>query len=174
MKICERCNKEHDGKYASGRFCSRSCANIRIISQEQKESARLFHKILNDYVCITCGTSFSGKIRSDRLIKCKNCRKERVVKENVKSILEYSKRTVAKIIKRAKLKCAMCGWDETSLDVHHIIERKNGGTNDMDNLIAICPNCHRKAHEKKYTKEQLKERALDKTLLDWENLYATR
>ena len=25
-KICEYCNKEHDGTYGSGRFCSNKCA----------------------------------------------------------------------------------------------------------------------------------------------------
>lgn len=174
MKNCEKCNKENDGKYGSGRFCSRFCANKRTISDEQRKKASDRQKILNDYVCVSCSLPFKGKIKNGRLVKCKDCRKERVIKENVKSILDYSKRTVAKIIKRAGLKCSMCNWDETSLDIHHIVERKNGGTNDMNNLIAVCPNCHRKAHEKKYTKEQLKERTLDKTLVEWENLYATR
>lgn len=155
-------------------YCSRKCANKRDISPEQRKLASEFQKILNDYICISCNLPFKGKIKSGRLVKCKECRKPRVKKENVKTILDYSKRTVAKIIKRARLKCAMCSWDETSLDIHHIIERKNGGTNDMSNLIAICPNCHRKAHEKKYTKEQLREQALDKILLDWKDFYATR
>jgi hypothetical protein len=26
---CEKCNNEHDGSFASGRFCSRECANSR-------------------------------------------------------------------------------------------------------------------------------------------------
>ena len=174
MKNCEQCNKEHDGNYGSGRFCSRFCANKRVISKEQREKASERQKILNDYICVTCNLPFKGKIKNGRLIKCKECRKERVAKQNPKSILELSKRTASKILKRAKIKCSMCGWDETSLDVHHIVERKNGGSNEMSNLIAICPNCHRKAHEKKYTKEQLKERSLDKTLKNWQELYALR
>lgn len=37
--ICERCSKEFEGKYSkwvTGRFCSRSCANARIHSEETK------------------------------------------------------------------------------------------------------------------------------------------
>lgn len=37
MKICERCGKEHDGSFGTGRFCSRSCANTRVHSKETKE-----------------------------------------------------------------------------------------------------------------------------------------
>jgi endogenous inhibitor of DNA gyrase (YacG/DUF329 family) len=36
MNICEKCLKEHDGTFASGRFCSRSCANTKIHSEETK------------------------------------------------------------------------------------------------------------------------------------------
>lgn len=37
MFICERCGKEHDGTFGSGRFCSRSCANARDRSEETKK-----------------------------------------------------------------------------------------------------------------------------------------
>ena len=33
---CEYCNKEHDGTFGSGRFCSRACANSRIPSTKTK------------------------------------------------------------------------------------------------------------------------------------------
>ena len=31
-----KCDKEHDGSYGSGKFCSRSCANSRTRSDETK------------------------------------------------------------------------------------------------------------------------------------------
>jgi hypothetical protein len=34
---CEKCGKEHDGSFGSGRFCSRKCANSRIRTLEIKE-----------------------------------------------------------------------------------------------------------------------------------------
>jgi 5-methylcytosine-specific restriction protein A len=30
--------------------------------------------------------------------------------------------------------------------VHHIITLDNGGTNEFDNLVALCNNCHEKIH----------------------------
>ena len=33
LYICERCGKEHDGSFGSGRFCCRSCSNARIQSE---------------------------------------------------------------------------------------------------------------------------------------------
>lgn len=30
----------------------------------------------------------------------------------------------------------------SGLEVHHIVERCNGGSNDPDNLIVLCSDCH--------------------------------
>lgn len=32
------------------------------------------------------------------------------------------------------------------LDVHHLHRRSDGGADHPDNVIAICPNCHRRVH----------------------------
>ena len=37
MSKCEACNSDHDGSFGSGRFCSRSCANIRTQTKEANE-----------------------------------------------------------------------------------------------------------------------------------------
>ena len=34
--ICEKCGKEHDGSFGSGRFCSKSCANSRKHTEESR------------------------------------------------------------------------------------------------------------------------------------------
>lgn len=39
--------------------------------------------------------------------------------------------------------CSLCGWDEASCDVAHIIPRSAGGAHTLDNVTMLCPNCHR-------------------------------
>lgn len=41
-------------------------------------------------------------------------------------------------------KCDICGWneDERILEVHHVDENRNN--NKIDNLVILCPTCHRK------------------------------
>ena len=41
-------------------------------------------------------------------------------------------------------KCAICGWDEDVriLEVHHIDE--NHDNNELNNLMILCPICHKK------------------------------
>ncbi len=38
-----------------------------------------------------------------------------------------------------------CDFDDV-LEVHHLISRKSGGTDEMNNVIVLCPNHHRMLH----------------------------
>lgn len=43
--------------------------------------------------------------------------------------------------------CERCKYDVIDiLVVHHKIERSKGGSNDIDNLELLCPNCHALHH----------------------------
>ena len=42
--------------------------------------------------------------------------------------------------------CESC-FKKRANDVHHIHFKSKGGTDRMDNLIAVCRDCHIKAHE---------------------------
>lgn len=66
MKTCENCNKEHDGKYASGRFCSKKCAkgfstksNRKEINKKVSETFKSKPKIIKEdnCTCDQCGNS---------------------------------------------------------------------------------------------------------------------
>ena len=35
---------------------------------------------------------------------------------------------------------------EPYLEAHHVIRLADGGKDTIDNVVAICPNCHRKVH----------------------------
>ncbi len=56
--------------------------------------------------------------------------------------------------RRAKGKCQLCGNDapfydrcqQPCLEVHHITWLSRGGKDEIDNAVALCPNCHRKMH----------------------------
>ena len=51
--------------------------------------------------------------------------------------------------------CEVCG--KVAVDIHHIVFRSQGGTDDIDNLIGVCRTCHDKAHNERISKEFLKE-----------------
>ncbi|HDY7447493.1 TPA: HNH endonuclease [Vibrio vulnificus] len=49
-----------------------------------------------------------------------------------------SAKTKAPFIKRSN--------GEPYLEVHHIIPLSQGGLDSLENVISLCPNCHRKIH----------------------------
>ena len=50
--------------------------------------------------------------------------------------------------------CVMCGWDETTLDVHHINGNRHTN-NHYENLAFLCPNCHRKQSKGLISNEEI-------------------
>lgn len=51
------------------------------------------------------------------------------------------------ILHRDNYTCQCCGKKNTRLEVHHIIYRSNGGTDDENNLITLCEECHSGVHD---------------------------
>lgn len=51
------------------------------------------------------------------------------------------------ILNRDSYTCQICGAKNTRLEVHHIVYRSQGGTDDEDNLITLCEFCHKKIHK---------------------------
>lgn len=50
-----------------------------------------------------------------------------------------------KIWQEANMRCAKCGEsDVDTLEIHHIKAVQSGGTNDKENLLLLCSNCHSK------------------------------
>lgn len=72
-----------------------------------------------------------------------------------KSILELSKRTVSKVLRRLGLVCSRCGWNQDISDIHHIRGKEIPDPDNHGNLTYICPNCHRLADRKKIKPEDL-------------------
>ena len=57
----------------------------------------------------------------------------------------YSSRRSA-IIHRDNYTCQCCGKKNCRLEVHHIKFKSNGGTDDEENLITLCEDCHKGVH----------------------------
>lgn len=168
MKICEYCNNEHLGGYGSGRFCSTKCA--RGFSTKEKRIE------INEKVSDSLSIRYNGLTKqqvTQRKIAHKHA--SYIRKIEVSSLLNLSARTVSKILKRMKLPCSKCEWyyDNVSCDIHHIIERKNGGNNEHENLTYLCPNCHRLVHNKIIKKEELIN-LVDYIGDEWKAFYFTK
>lgn len=74
---------------------------------------------------------------------------EKVQTATVQFLREPSVASYAKLA--AKGACSLCGersdMDPMSfLDCHHIIFLRDGGSDTRENVVGVCPNCHRRLH----------------------------
>lgn len=94
---------------------------------------------LSDEELIKKISTYTRKVRVQRVLSKQYARNEHVA--------EYAKR-------RANGKCQLCGQNapfndksnQPYLEVHHIQWLSKGGEDKIDNIVALCPNCHRKMH----------------------------
>ena len=155
-RICKTCNKpfkadSREVNRGDARFCSRSCGakqpKEHIYKKSCKHSGVVFDTASN--IALYCSTS----------CKQKNYRH----KSKMSSEEDYvSTRTLSKLF--INKGCEICGWNETTCDLHHIIEVSQGGTNKLSNLINVCPNHHRMIHKNLVSKDEILKIAKDRTI----------
>lgn len=153
-QICKFCNKEFNAdprelKRGNAKFCSISCGckyNNKI-------------KPLKNCKCIVCNNSFTSKATTAKYCSssCKS--------KHYRSLISTEKFLTRKLQNILLLyPCANCGWNISSRDVHHIIPVFMGGKNELNNLITLCPNCHRMAHRNLLSKDKLQELVYSRTI----------
>jgi len=82
-------------------------------------------------------SDISKYISSDSNINSSDCSQKQKVKRNVTN---GQKKYIASI---QKWRCGHCdNLLDASYEVDHILALYKGGTNDLENLVALCRNCH--------------------------------
>ena len=124
--------------------------------------------------CKYCGKKIPENRRSNSVFCSEYC--QRRAFSNHKIISERTKRL--KPIRERKLaahegKCAICGWSAKSpvlrsngCELHHIIPVAEGGTEEWNNIILLCPNCHRLAHSGIIARQQLIQYLVTESIAD--------
>ncbi len=147
MKICPKCSQEHTKQ---GKFCSRSCANSRVFSDEAKkkksiQSSRWWASLNEEE-----RAKFSSKISATLSLRSSDIA-DRVHHYAVDLLMTTPFEDLSFERKRKRIfleqdgKCVRCGINEwlgqpISLELDH----KNGDRKDnsRNNLEILCPNCH--------------------------------
>ena len=132
MKQCLKCDIEHDN---SGKFCSISCANSRVWSEEDKEKKRIALKGRKPTGFIKDKEAWGNKIKEIAL-------KKYLAKSFDELGMENRRR---RVFEEQKYCCNNCGISEwltnpISLELEH--KDGNNLNNTRENLEGLCPNCH--------------------------------
>lgn len=162
-KVKCRCNIHNIGFEASYDtiIAHRYYKDGYVCPQCKKDNLEKRKKPLNTYVCDYCGKEFKRRDCNHKFKFC--CRKCKDEAQKIdsgerfanlrpdhygekESIYSYRSRALDKY----ENKCAVCGYDEDIdvLEVHHI--DSNRSNNKLDNLIVLCPTCHKKLTTGKY------------------------
>ena len=82
MKKCEHCSKEHDGSYASGRFCNNKCARAFSTKAKRAEINKKVSKTLTKHgkytgrkgspFCLCCGEVNNNCYSNYCSVRCGN------------------------------------------------------------------------------------------------------
>lgn len=161
--LCSQCGKTFYRSPAerklNNNYCSRTCAN-QAQSRAIQDAPNLRTTEGTEVKCIHCGNSFY--VKPHRHKKAKYCsracfhaqrfgRSLRAGEKNIEGTNNPNYKGTSNLVtarltgrKHLGTKCMICGWDEIT-DIHHIIPRRHGGTNNIENLIVLCPNHHRLA-----------------------------
>jgi hypothetical protein len=93
---CEKCNKEHDGSYGSGRFCNIKCANSRGPRTNEFKKNVSKKLTINKY-CISCNTIVTR--RSKYCLDCVNLSYNKIIYNrlgiNIKNFKEANELAVS-------------------------------------------------------------------------------
>jgi 5-methylcytosine-specific restriction endonuclease McrA len=99
-------------------------------------------------VCKVCKKEYSGNKRTCSR-SCANKARSGITynRENKFNKAHCGSRLKEKVAQKRGGICERCGHDNYAiLQVHHKKERHRGGTDHLENLELLCPNCHAAHH----------------------------
>lgn len=134
-KACyKRPNELRQAQYKA-LYCSKSCYH-----QDHPPKKK---------TCPVCSEEYVGHSQNTCSRKCANI-KRTGIKYNQGQLNNKAKKhkdIKSKLIELRGKQCELCPYDNVNvLQVHHIVEKSKGGTDEENNLLLICPNCHCTIH----------------------------
>lgn len=151
-KLCAYCGESFEVKQSEDDVCcSLECRNARSKTEVWPTRTRQRRN------CNYCGLEFWARPsqiaeRGAKFCspKCMGFAKRKKTPPPPPHFYNYTywKQIRQTVLERDSNACKQCGFSGRSLHVHHIIEKRNGGGEELSNLVTLCNPCHQKTHGK--------------------------
>src|SRR3989304_1626466 len=147
---CGRAFRVQPTRSQSAKYCSPGC-KYRIARQRTPDWPTRTKELKE---CQQCGKEFWVRQSQLRIGNGKFCSKKCLSKSqqvfNATAPEFYNmaewKEIRLKVLERDGNRCKTCGFNGRGLHVHHVEYKRNGGNEDMNNLITMCNQCHMRIH----------------------------
>lgn len=118
------------------KFCLNDISYEKFVQKKCEKSNR---KKPLDEVNMFCNQSCSAKYNN-----IGRNRHATIISNEMHTLYEIRNRTYFKdlLIKMGLNQCSLCGWNKSSIEIHHINGRKIIDPHNHYNLTIVCPNCH--------------------------------
>lgn len=151
---CEKCGKEHDGSFGSGRFCNSYCARSFSTQKNRKEINIALSKSIKsserfkNAVAARTGKSDIERYGIEKALKIKEKRLT-ALKNHFGDLYPFVYGSDSSSVKlrlhKEITECQSCGltqWKDKpiSLELHHL--DGDNQNNIKENVLLLCPNCH--------------------------------
>ncbi len=124
----------------AGKFCSRSCANSRIITPEIKEKMSTGVKNSKKYQDSLLNRETWSE---EKLIHSKEKTKQKLLNAEFETLSVWAKKS--RVLLEQNNSCLWCGiseWRNQPIKLHLDHINGNREDNSRNNLRGLCPNCH--------------------------------
>ncbi len=152
-KICiyPGCNKQPEN-LIFGKFCQE---HKEIREEERKEAKKLIEQEAKKnipFIPKKCTVLGCDKDAANPVCG-KLCEEHRIFNaKEAKRIKNRKNRKRKRFSKKPSWKnsypCWICGWNQATCDQHRLVAGKDGGIYSIDNVVSLCPNCHRVVTDK--------------------------
>jgi hypothetical protein len=180
---CKACEQHFVSKsYAPKKFCSEECRAVYRNIVKIKRTCKNCKKVIaiGNHNLIFCSDSCRVEFENKKESKIDEEKLLEIVENKVNTLLKrketflsesylytininnyhFSESLKEIVRKRDSYVCYICE-NSKELEIHHILPRKLGGRNEVDNLITLCVKCHRhiETGNKVYAKRKCYENA---------------
>lgn|SRR5208282_3721698 len=141
---CEKCGKDHDGSYASGRFCSALCARGFSTAEKREKINRKVSETLKAQHLNEGWRYLLSPEERQRQTAAQKATKLQQLLDADWSTLSVGRKNRRVVIEQDN-KCLHCGidsWRGESLTIQVDHADGDSSNNVRENLRGLCPNCH--------------------------------